>query len=70
MAIEMLTAALLEDPEQEAVETRLKAMLRKRRHGGNAAAEISPLEDHLDELDLNHAFLLQAEERLASTSSQ
>ena len=70
MAIERLTIALLDDPEQEAVETRLKALLRKRRHGGSTAAEISPLEDHFDELDLNHAFLLQAEERLASTSSQ
>ena len=33
MAIEMLTIALLDDPEQEAVETRLKALLRKQRKG-------------------------------------
>ena len=68
IAIETLTAALLNKPEQEAVETKLKVMLRKRRHGGKVPAETSPMEDHLDELDLNHIFLMQAEERLASAN--
>ena len=67
IAIETLTNALLNDPNQGAIETGLKAMLRKRRHGGTVPTETSPLEDHLDELDLNHAFLMQAEEHLAGS---
>ena len=63
-AIASLTSALLSDPDQKEVETSLKAMLRKRRHGGTAAAESSPLEDHQDELDLNQAFLSQAQNLL------
>lgn len=63
LAIKTLTAALLDDPNQSTIETTLKAMLRKRRHGGEVEDKTSPLEEYLDELDLNHAFLLQAEER-------
>ena len=65
-AIASLASALLSDPDQKEVETSLKAMLRKRRHGGTAAAESSPLEDHQDELDLNQAFLSQAQNLLDS----
>ena len=69
IAIETLTNALLNDPNQYAIETSLKTTLRKRRHGGTVPTEISPIEDHLDELDLNHVFLMQAEERLAGANS-
>ena len=69
-AIEALASALLNDPDQGNIETKLKAMLRKRRHASNGAVENSPTEDHLDELDLNNVFLIQAEQRLASTASQ
>jgi len=69
IAIETLTDALLNDPNQAAIETSLKAMLRKRRHGDKVPTEPSPMEDHLDELDLNHVFLMQAEERLAGANS-
>lgn len=63
-AIASLTSALLSDPDQKEVETSLKAMLRKRRHAGTAAEESSSLEDHQDELDLNQAFLSQAQNLL------
>ena len=65
-AIASLTSALLSDPDQKTVETSLKSMLRKRRQGDRAAQESSPLEDHQDELDLNQAVLLQAEQLLDS----
>lgn len=64
IAIETLTAALLDNPEDYSITAKLKTVLRKRRHGGKIAGETSPMEDHLDELDLNHAFLLQAAEHL------
>ncbi|QNI96569.1 hypothetical protein [Synechococcus sp. RS9902] len=69
IAIETLADALLNDPNQAVIETTLKAMLRKRRHGGQVPTETSPMEDHLDELDLNHVFLMQAEQRLAAADS-
>ena len=69
IAIETLTDALLNDPNQAAIETSLKAMLRKRRHGGTLPTAPSPMEDHLDELDLNHVVLMKAEERLAGANS-
>ena len=69
IAIETLTDALLNDPNQAAIETSLKSMLRKRRHGGGLPTETSPMEDHLDELDLNHAFLMQAEQLLTGSKT-
>ena len=68
-AIETLASALLNDPDQGNIETKLKAMLRKRRHANSSGIENSPMEDHLDELDLNNVFLIQAEQRLASPTS-
>ena len=60
----MLADALVNDPNQGAIETSLKALLRKRRHGGTVTTQSSPIEDYFDELNLNQAFLLQVEEKL------
>ena len=55
LAIESLASTLLNDPDQITIETSLKAMLRKRRHGGTMPTQVSTIEDD-HELDLNHIF--------------
>ena len=67
IAIDTLTSALLNHPEQEAVETSLKAILRKRRHENTGKGEIEQLEANLDDLELNHVFLMKAIEQLNNT---
>ena len=67
-AIEVLASALLDNPDQGDLETSLKQMLRKRRQNNNPQAKATHLEEHLDEIDLNQAFLIQAEARLASNT--
>ena len=68
-AIEVLASALLNNPEQNNLEATLKRMLRKRRHKNNPKEEANHLEEHLDEIDLNQAFLIQAETRLSNNIS-
>ena len=68
-AIEVLASSLLKHPDHNDLETRLKKMLRKRRHNNNPKPKASLLEEHLDETDLNQAFIKQVEALLSSDKS-
>ena len=68
-AIEVLASSLLKHPDHNDLETRLKKMLRKRRHNNNPKPKASILEEHLDETDLNQAFIKQVEALLSSDRS-
>ena len=68
-AIETLSAALLNDPDQANIETSLKAMLRKRRLRDSEAQSSPQLEDYWDELDLNQTFLAAADKHIKSTQT-
>ena len=69
-AIEVLASALLYNPDQNKLETTLKLMLRKRRHKQNPKKESDHLEDYLDEIDLNQAFLMQVEKQHPKSASK
>ena len=68
-AIEIIASELLNNPNQNNLETGLKQILRKRRNKHSNSKENELLEAQCDEIELNEAFLNQAEARLSSHNS-
>ena len=68
-AIGIIASELLNNPNQNNLETGLKQILRKRRNKHSNSKENELLEAQCDEIELNQAFLIQAEARLSSHNS-